>query len=386
MRELERAGAECAECGSNMNVAWGGAFGINSYILRCGRNPQHKGIVTEARITPYDVPGFNLFESKTRRYNVEQSLVRAGASPAVAREMAAQHNALLSQEKAVQILNTCFPGAPQAEITKAAMICHQYGLNPLMKHLHLVPFKNKDGSKTWATVLGIKATRLMAAQMAGKWGYLDDTPRVMTEAEEKKIYGTVDKTRLRAVVKIRDANGLLYSGYGWWPVNKPVYGEDKGNSQFNMACIRAERQALERMSPGGFEGTITMDDAEIEGRMSQPETEFEAMPEEEELDWETPAPDRTVDSETGEIVEDKPKPKKAKTSGLDRGWIYNAVSVLGWSQQEFYRWLRENFELDNWPECTPGIWWNICLMLSAAQQDELKAKLDALVRAKDGQS
>lgn len=382
MLELERAGVECAECGARMTVAWGGAFGVNSYILRCGRKSQHQGLVTEARLTPYDVPGFNLYESKTRRNQVEQSLVRAGTPPAVAREMAAQHNALLTQERAVQIINACFPGAPQAEVTKAAMICHQYGLNPLMKHVHLVPFKTKDGGKTWATVLGIKATRLMAAQMAGKWGYLDDTPRIMTEAEEKRIYGTVDKSKLRVVVKIRDAAGLQYSGYGWWPRDKGVYGDDKGNSQFNMASIRAERQALERMSPGGFEGTITMDEAEIEGRMVQPGAEFEALPEEAELDWEIPVPARTIDSDTGEIIEDKPQPKPV--TGLDRGWILQAVSILGWSQQKFYGWLQDNFTLQEWPECTPGIWWNICLSLSTKQQDELKTKLNSLVNQKDG--
>ena len=49
---LDRKGAEkytqdniCAECGSNLTVAWGGAFGVPELVIRCGNNQDHSNYV-----------------------------------------------------------------------------------------------------------------------------------------------------------------------------------------------------------------------------------------------------------------------------------------------------------------------------------------------------
>jgi len=149
----------------------------------------------------------------------------------------------MNQSKAMYLLKTIWPGAPQQEIVKAGIICAQYNLNPLMRQIYLIQF-----GKDWVPVLGIKATRAIA-QRKHSYSYLDG-PRVMTEQEQVVTFGEADKDRLWAVCKLKDESNNIYPGYGFWPKDKPAYGIDKGNSPRNMAFIRAERSALDKMAPG----------------------------------------------------------------------------------------------------------------------------------------
>ena len=38
---------KCAVCSSMLTVAWGGSFGFNGYVLRCGNDSSHEGITNE---------------------------------------------------------------------------------------------------------------------------------------------------------------------------------------------------------------------------------------------------------------------------------------------------------------------------------------------------
>lgn len=154
---------------------------------------------------------------------------------------------VLSQKQAMYLLKTVWPEAPDVEVLKAGIICHQYGLNPLMREVYLIPFgQGKD--RTWATILGIRATRKIA-KVNHRYTYLDG-PRVMSDEEQKKIFGQVETDKIWAITRIREADGSEYPGYGWWSKDKPAYGSDKGNSPRNMAFIRSERNAIDKMAPG----------------------------------------------------------------------------------------------------------------------------------------
>ena len=96
----------------------------------------------------------------------------------------------LTQEQAALILRTIWPKAPEVEVFKAALICKIYGLNPLMKHLYLVPFATKQ-AVIWTPIMGIGATRLIASRV-DRYTY-NDGPRMMTEQEQKEIRGEVDQ-------------------------------------------------------------------------------------------------------------------------------------------------------------------------------------------------
>ena len=154
---------------------------------------------------------------------------------------------LLSQEQATTVLRTIWKGAPDEEVYKAARLCQDFGLHPLMKHVYLIEYKGQKGS-TWTTVLGIGATRLMMSRQ-GTFSYTDDTPRVMSEEEQKRIFGKVDTTNVMAITKLRTKDGLEAQGYGRYPKADKPMGVEKGNSVENMAFIRSERNAFGRLYP-----------------------------------------------------------------------------------------------------------------------------------------
>ena len=175
----------------------------------------------------------------------------------------------MTKKQAMYLLQTVWPEAPEVEIIKAAMICHQYGLNPLMKQIALVRFKKWDeGHKgvigeSWEIIIGIKANRLIAQQKGLRYSYIDG-PRVMTEQEQVDIFGEVELDKVKAITRVKDRDGNEYPGYGFWPKNKNVHGADKGNSPLNMAFIRSERNALDKMAPGALPEVDAIDDAYME--------------------------------------------------------------------------------------------------------------------------
>lgn len=166
---------------------------------------------------------------------------------------------VLTQAKAIYLLKTIWPQAPETEVIKAAIICNTYGLNPLLKQVSLIKFKTKDGD-SWVTVLGIKASRNIALGTGHKWSYIDG-PRVMTTDEQTKLFGEPDTTKIWAITRIRDEKGNEYPGYGFWTRGSTAYGEDKGNSALNMAFIRSERNALDKMAPGELPNAEVTDES-----------------------------------------------------------------------------------------------------------------------------
>ena len=167
----------------------------------------------------------------------------------------------LTRDQATKVLQTIWPKAPAEEIFKAALICKSYGLNPLMGHLFLVPFKTREG-QTWATIVGIKATRLIASRCQ-HYSYLDGTPRVMTEKEQIATLGEVDPNNIMAITKLKAKDGSEAQGYGSWPKDSEPYGTDKGNSKAKMAFIRSERDALNRLFPGEMPSGVEIADEQF---------------------------------------------------------------------------------------------------------------------------
>lgn len=175
-----------------------------------------------------------------------------------------KHNGTgISQQKAMYYLKTIWKDAPEVEIEKAGIVCATYGLNPLLGQVFLLKYHNaKTNKDDWKMVLGIKANRQIA-QLHHSYGYADG-PRVMTEAEQMTIFGEVLTDRYTAITVIKDKNGNLYPGYGTWLKADDVRGNDKGNTKLNMAFIRSERQALDKMAPGEQPDSIDVVDGAYE--------------------------------------------------------------------------------------------------------------------------
>ncbi len=103
----------------------------------------------------------------------------------------------------------------QPEVIKAAILCRQYNLNPLMRQVYLIEF----GSQ-WVTVLGIKATRQIAQQALRRRGIrysYADGPRRMTDEEQQTIRGRIDNDKLWSITVLKDSAGNLFPGYGFSP-------------------------------------------------------------------------------------------------------------------------------------------------------------------------
>jgi hypothetical protein len=250
----------CAECGGILVEYYDG----RELRVGCGRNHAHKG----HRKADYKVEHLLAMRATA----IERGMSTSGIDALIQeyqikkqeegmttetslRRYEGQTN--LTEKEATHILETCWPNAPRQEVVKAALLCKSYGLNPLMKHVFLIPFKRQDGTD-WVTVMGIKATRLLASRRK-PYTYLDG-PRVMTDDEQKTIFGKIDFDRIWAICKVGDLQGSQAPGYGFWPKSGNPYGMDKGNSPENMAFIRAERSALDRLLPGEMPDVEVVDE------------------------------------------------------------------------------------------------------------------------------
>jgi hypothetical protein len=323
MQRMERDGYVCAICRSRITVAWRGTYKISQYILKCTKNIEHSGVVR-----PYVPTAYEIIE----RRELEAMTTNTGVA---VRRMTA-----LSQARANQIIESLWGAAPPIEKLKAAMICVDYGLNPLQKHLFLVGYEHKENGRVdrvdWSIIYGIKAKRVIAYRH-GYFAYADNTPRLMTEEEEKRIYGDPDPKYCRAITILIDEKGNRFPGYGQWAktktwdnkesVNNPK-GSDKGNTISNMALIRSESNALEKFAPGEMPPPGDTVDAD-----------FEELPDQSGL---------KADALTGEIKETQAPAKvepKAETkmtpapqatvpppfiAGVDMAWLNASLHELNW--------------------------------------------------------
>lgn len=243
LRQLNK----CLACGGILNVFLDQERG--KAFLACNDWPRshHEGIEREA--SRYEREGLAALNIPTRREIMAEQIGEKAISL-----MKYEGVISLTRVQAMEILKTIWPRAPEVEVLKAALICQQYGLNPLMKHLYLIPFKRREKGmiigEDWAVVLGINTPRLLA-QRRHHYSYLDLSPRLMNTEEQMKILGELDDSRIWAITKIKDLDtGAEVMGIGSWPKDEVPYGAEKGNTKLNMACIRSERQALDRQYPG----------------------------------------------------------------------------------------------------------------------------------------
>lgn len=363
LKELQSPEYVCGTCGGNITLCWGGSFGHDYYILRCTKDINHTGISRPHHLSPADTPGFNLYDASKKRR--EQMANEHGTEKTKA---LAKYEGVVSLTKvqAKEILVAVFPDAPGTEITRAVILCATYGLNPLMKHVFLIPFNKGKSNETWATVIGIKAKRLLASRR-GTYSYIDDTPRVMTPKEQEAIFGEVYTDKVMVITKVRDpATGAEAPGYGAWPKSSEPYGTEKGNSKFNMAAIRSESQALDRLRPGEMPVGVEVApeefiEAEYEVKEEpSPPTSQESKPEEQHWCEEHNCAFELKKGRFGEFYAHKIKggwcnEKKRKEAeeevpvqelGFDSDWLLDALKQVKWQDATVKSYLKNIFQVD----------------------------------------
>ena len=232
----------CPECGEWVNY-WLDANGKT--YLACHRHNinKHEGVAREY-IEPNEKyitarrESMSEQEVKTSQALVERGVPLTGA---------------LTQPQAMHILKLVYPDVPEDQIIRTAILCRDFGLHPLMKEVYILGFKNtKTGKTDYSTVLGIGASRKMAADKKGAYSFIDASPRTATKEEIVKQYGEnseEERDNLVSICRLQGESGNEAFGFGLWPKDRIPYGTEKGNTKRNMANIRSERQALDRL-PG----------------------------------------------------------------------------------------------------------------------------------------
>ncbi len=278
---------KCQECGGGLDVFYD--FDKHAAFLACKdwSRSHHEGIERES--SRYQKEGLASLNLESRREIMVEEHGEARAK-ALVKYMG---GGAITKSIASEIVETLWGEAPTIEKNKAIILCQTYQLNPLMKHLYLIGYKRKVNGKVvvdqtgkpvldWSIQIGIGATRLLA-QRKHNFSYLDMTPRKATQKEIDKILGdTADSECVYGFVHIKDVDtGAEAFGLRGIEKDANIKGKEKGNTHLNQACVRAERQCLDRQYPG-----------------EMPPSNYEAV-DERFIDAEY----RVVDQETGEITE-----------------------------------------------------------------------------------
>ncbi len=288
--------------------------------------------------------------------------------------------ATLDKPTATELLIVLFPGAAQAspaEFKTALGLCVDYGLDPRLGELFMIPFdkKDKEGkiiSTTFSTVRALRATRKIAHRRHS-WKYLDNTPRYMTEEEEKRVYKTVDPDKVRFITILEDVGTHASApGYGQWAKTKMFNGKeypntpkglDKGNSMENMSAGRSERAALERLYSAEMPANVrVIENVTVEegtGRI------IEATPEDviegNVLEYPGDEPAEPVEASAKELATATAKATDKKTDefiviagvNIDRGWFNEALKTKKWNEATAKSWLGNSLKVSTdgkWPD------------------------------------
>jgi hypothetical protein len=236
----------CAECGRRLYIYLD--MEMHRRYLSCP-NLNHQGIAREYQ------PAKEL-NIKAQREELEKTMTTEKAQ-GITKYTGLQ---IMTEAAARDIVSTIWPEAPAPMQKRAMMICRDYNINPLLPNqIHMLKFKqmvydnNKkmkiwNGNYDWELVIGIGLTRIKAARRM-RYSYMDFSPRAMTDDEQMKINGKIDKTRIWRVCILKNQYGDTFYGVGSWPVGKAVKGEDNGNTPEHMGDIHAEKNAVDKMCP-----------------------------------------------------------------------------------------------------------------------------------------
>ena len=284
----------CAVCGGMLTLPWDPNLG--KIVLRCGRDRSHVGHVYEDAVL-HRLFRMRALEARNNRdtapidreiqHHLAKKYTQKGDRTMTQEKAltAYKQTGIITQEAAIDIIRTT-PGwgrAPVDVVKRAAMVCQHYRLYPGV-HVFLIAFNAGKANESCAVVQGIKATRLQASRRK-PFSYVDG-PRIAGEDEARAHFlDQYNPAMLYAVCRVSGTDGSSAEGWGTWPRAQTPYGTDKGNSASNMAEIRAERRALDRLCPGELPaGLDVVDESYIATAESQP-------------------PGRVVDQATGEIVD-----------------------------------------------------------------------------------
>ena len=277
----------CGTCGGELSVAWGGAFGIEGYILRCGNDIKHDTI--------------NRHDIKEEEYIKQVKEVRKMDS-----------KSLMTMDEATMLQRVELAKFPQ-ELDKTgklllAKVAITYGFDPLMGEVMIYqgrPYVSIDG-------------RYRMAQETGNLDGVESRPANKEERDNWQI--PEGDYFFRADVYVKGASRPFV---GWGRVRVDERGKSKGFAPIDtnpqrMAEKRAEAQALRKAF-------------------------HIPLPSTEDIGTAEDIPLTKVEIETGEILEAEPakeKPEKIMTPMMK---LSQAIKDTGYSMDEIKEHMKNKY-------------------------------------------
>ena len=212
----------CGQCDGTLNIAWGGAHGVESWVLRCSKNIEHN------RFSRRRVSEKERAQMATLR---GEGYMEAGSSTAL---MAMSETTMIERVDKAKFIKDL----SSAEKKRLALVCITYGFDPIMGEMTIYegnPYVSVDG-------------RYRKAQETGLLMGVESRPATKDERAMWEI-NTEDKF-FRAVVK-KLVGGTTAEFVGWGRVTA---GEIERANKYipvstnpmRMAEKRAEVQALRK--------------------------------------------------------------------------------------------------------------------------------------------
>ena len=185
---------KCGECGSELNVAWGGSKGYEGYILRCGQSLEHNIMTDYKKLSKEYEEGLKLWKEK--RGMDTKALMKMDKPTMLAR---------VGQAKFPKDLTV-------ADKQMMVEVSISYGLDPLMQELMIYQ------GNPYPTI----NARYRKAQETGKFDGIDTRPA--TEAERKDRHAKDGDYLYRCEVFRNDAS---HPFVGWGRVlEKETHGSE----------------------------------------------------------------------------------------------------------------------------------------------------------------
>ncbi len=222
-------------CDVGLVLAWGGADGINGYVLKCAEDPEHTGMVEQP--------------------TVSQAIRRAGGGPIHAQNrVEARSLQAMDMTRAITMVQHRFPRARLDEGTAAFFLwdCMRQGVDPLLGEAVPIPFKGKDGKPLTVTILTEDGFLSMAARACpDTWTGPPQTSPVTEPELRKAICG--DEDALVWEAKGNRKGGQEYTTWGWIKPKEIREGQSsgtpKGDLPGNQARIRAIKRWIREVYP-----------------------------------------------------------------------------------------------------------------------------------------
>lgn len=299
----------CGECGAPLTLPWGGAYGINGHVLRCGVNPEHTGIV----------PRLSLSQVYKRGGAVPQYIADHLEKKIGGRTMEEKTTALetLTDAKKDAIkrhLETTFAGSLVPTEAAKAFALVEKGFDP---RFHLCLYQNKitltiDGWYWWA---------------AGHAAFGSVITDPIAEQQLREAYGVGDNefgALAKLYLKGQDRPAFVGFGRASKDEKHPVIRGSFVEHQhpYRMAEKRAEAQVLRKFRPIGLE-------------VQTPEELIQ---------------EDFIDGDA-RVVDDEPPTEDALVFGID----FNPEES-GLQREEAIEQIKEFYERKGWLEGTCEVW------------------------------